>query len=100
MPLLRCTVLKAAVKEEFPITHALMGNNKANTSKLLEDKLIEMVVICEEENVFCKDLQIVTACSSQLHTDDYIPLQAIYQERVSQVKKEDKESVCKKMPLL
>ena len=49
-PLLRCTVLKAAVKDSFPITHALMANTKAQTYKALEDKLIEMVVNCEEEN--------------------------------------------------
>ena len=49
-PLLRCTVLKAAVKDCFPITHALMANTKAQTNKKLEDALIEMVVNCEEEN--------------------------------------------------
>ncbi len=49
-PLLRCTVLKAAVKDSFPITHALMANTKAQTNKALEDKLIEMAVNCEEEN--------------------------------------------------
>ena len=63
-PLLRCTVLKAAVKESFPITHALMGNTKASSSKVLEEKLIEMVVNCEEENVLCKEEQDVTAVAN------------------------------------
>ena len=66
-PLLRCTVLKAAVKDCFPITHALMANTTASTSKALEDKLIEMVVNCEEENVLCKDEQIVTAVANYTH---------------------------------
>ena len=63
-PLLRCTVLKAAVKDSFPITHALMANTKATSSKVLEDKLIEMVVNCEEENILCKEEQDVTAVAN------------------------------------
>ena len=64
-PLLRCTVLKAAVKDCFPITHALMANTKAQTNKVLEEKLIEMVVNCEEENALgVKEEQEATAVAN------------------------------------
>lgn len=72
-PLLRCTVLKGAVKDSFPITHALMANTKATSNKGLESKLVKMIINCEEPNslVVKQELEAVAIANMTQLTNEF-----------------------------